>query len=103
MNKQTKLDDFLREKVDADLSFEYREEDWNKATKLINEQKNERVFWTFTKKVISVIAIIIAFLFAILKKESAEQLAVKTSKSEPSESQTSDININTQKKNQKTV
>jgi hypothetical protein len=35
MNKQTKLDDFLREKVDADLSFEYREEDWNKATKLI--------------------------------------------------------------------
>jgi hypothetical protein len=96
MNKQTKLDDFLREKVDADLSFEYREEDWNKATKLINEQKNERVFWTFTKKVISVIAIIIAFLFAILKKESAEQLVLKTSKSEPSESQTRDININTQ-------
>jgi len=104
MNKQTKLDDFLREKVDVDLSFEYREEDWNKATKLISEQKNERVFWTFTKKVISVIAIIIAFLFAILKKESAEQLAVKTSKSEPSESQTSDININTQQlKGEKTA
>lgn len=99
MNKQTKLDDFLKEKVDADLSFEYREEDWNKATKLINEQKNERVFWTFTKKVISVIAIVIAFLFAILQKESAEQLAVKTSKSEPSESQTEDINFNNQQLN----
>jgi hypothetical protein len=99
MNKQTKLDDFLREKVDADLSYEYREEDWNKATNLINEQKYERVFWTFNKKVISVIVIIIAFLFGILKKESAEQLAVKRSKFEPSKSQTREIKVNTQQLN----
>jgi hypothetical protein len=82
MNKQKKLDDFLREKVDVDLSHEYREEDWNKAFNLINAQKNEKVFWTFSKKAMGILAILIAFLFAILSKESHEQLSLKTGKTD---------------------
>ena len=84
MDKQTKLDDFLNDKVDTDLGYEYREEDWNKAFTLINNQKNERVFWTFSKKIVSIIAIIVAFLFAILQKESKEQVTHKQKSSKPS-------------------
>lgn len=84
MDKQTKLDDFLKDKVDTDLGYEYREEDWNKAFTLISNQKNERVFWTFSKKIVSIVAIIVAFLFAILQKESKEQVTQKQKSSKPS-------------------